>query len=220
MTRRAARSLRGGLLAAAAALVAGCAAAPQVVPGNPAPLTPVPATPTRSSAPPAGSSAPAGTTPSSPTASRPAPALPAAYGTFELDGQGVTVALPVPTGWRRTPNTAGYDFVDPTGRLLLRLNLTAREPGTVRQSWERLEPPVDRKLTNYRRLDARDVPDFFDGALDWTFRYDDPTGEQQVVDRLLVAGPAGLAIYFRAPRADFGRLLPIWDKAVGGLAVS
>lgn len=208
------------LLVAAAALVAGCAAAPQVVPGSPAPLAPAPATPTRSSAPPASSSPPAGSTSSSPPASRPAPVLPAAYETFELEGQGVTVALPVPTGWRRTPNTAGYDFVDPTGRLLLRLNLTAREPGTVRQAWERLEPSVARKLTNYRRLDARDVPDFFDGALDWTFRYDDPTGEQQVVDRLLVAGAAGVAIYFRAPRADFARLLPIWDRAQQGLAVS
>jgi hypothetical protein len=217
MTRRAAtRSVRGALLAAAAALMAGCAAAPQVVPGNPAPLSPVPATPT--------SAAPASSSPSGPagtgsTATRPPATPPARYETYQLTAHGVTVKVPVPAGWTRTATALGADFGDPSGTLLLRINVTPRTPGqTVRQSWQAVE--TGQRLPGYQRLDARDVTGYFDGALDWTFLFDGNGGRRQVVDRLLVSGPAGIAIYFSAPRADFARLLPIWNEAKDGLAVS
>jgi hypothetical protein len=212
--------------AAAAALVAGCAAAPEVVAGSPAPLTPVPAsgtsTPatarTRASPPGPAATSPTGP-PSSPAATRPAPVLPAAYEAFQLTGQGVTVRLPVPTGWTRRRTELGYDFGDPSGTLLLRVNLTAREPGrTVRESWQALE--AGQRLAGYRRLAARDVPGLFDGALDWTFVFDGNGGQRQVVDRLLLSGPAQIAVYFSAVGGDFGRLLPIWNTAVEGLEIS
>jgi hypothetical protein len=179
---------------------------------------PTPGTSTPTTArPPAG---PAATGPtSSPTATRPAPVLPAAYETFELAGQGVTVRLPVPAGWTRKQTPLGYDFSDPSGTLLLRVNLTARESDqTVRESWQAQEAGL--RLAGYRRLDARDVPGFFDGALDWTFVFDGNGGQRQVVDRLVDSGPARIAVYFSAPRQDFGRLLPTWSTAVEGLAVS
>jgi hypothetical protein len=210
------------LLAAAAVLLAGCAAAPATVAGSPAPLTPVPAATTpapRSPAPPGGSSPAGRRSPASPTPTRPAPVLPAAYETFELTAHGVTVRLPVPAGWTRTDTALGADFGDPSGTLLLRVNVTPRTPGqTVRQSWEAQEAQL--RLAGYRRLDARDVPGYFDGALDWTFLFDGNGGRRQAVDRLLVSGPAGIAVYFSAPRADFARLLPIWNEAKDGLAVS
>ena len=205
------------LVAVAAALAAGCASPPAVVAGNPAPLTATPSATATRTTPPARPSTP------SPTAAptRPAPRLPAGYGTAELTAHGVTVRLPVPDGWMRTPTARGYDFGDPSGTLLFRVEVTARPPGqTARQAWESLEPQAAPKLPGYRRLDARDLPGYLDGALDWTFLFDGSNGRRQVVDRLAVSGPAVVAVYFSARRADFGGLLPIWDRGVGELTVS
>jgi len=220
------RVVLGALLAAAAVLAAGCAPAPEVVAGSPAPLTPVPGTTapkaTRSAASPAGQTAGRPTSrAASPATNRPAPVLPAAYATAELAGHGVTVRVPVPAGWTRRPTARGSDFVDATGTVLLRIELTARVPDqTLREFWADLEPKVDAQLAGYRRLDARDVPGYFDGALDWTFTFDSSDGPRQVIDRLLVSGPANVAVYFSALRPDFARLLPVWDRAQRGLAIS
>jgi hypothetical protein len=147
--------------------------------------------------------------------------LPAAYETLELAVHGVTVRLPVPVGWRRSRTTRGYDLGDPTGTLLLRIDVTERTAGqTMREAWAILEQQTARDLPGYQLLDDRDVPGFFDGALDWTFLFDGNGGRRQVVDRLLVSGPAGVAIYFSAVRADFARLLPVWTRARDGLTIS
>lgn len=61
---------------------------------------------------------------------------------------------------------------------------------------------------------------YFDEALDWIFLFDRDGEPRQVVDRLLASGDVGVAVYFSARRADFARLLPIWDKAIDNLAVS
>ena len=212
------RFVRGVLVAAAAVLVAGCAAQPVVVAGSPAPLTPVPTgttlSPTRSPAPPASTSSAAGPT-------RPAPVLPAAYETLELANHGVTVRLPVPVGWARTRTPRGYDLGDPSGTLLIRVDVTARATGqTARQSWASFEPTTARQLAGYRLLGTRDVAGVGESALDWSFTFDGNGGRRQAIDRLLVSGPAGVAVYFSALERDFDRLLPIWNKARDGLTVS
>jgi hypothetical protein len=219
------------IAAAAAALAAGCASPPVVVAGKPAPLTPVPTAtgtpvPTRSpttpgrTAPPT-SPPPTRPAPTSPAPVRPAPALPAGYEFAELAAHGVTVRVPVPVGWIRRSTARGYDFGDPSETLLLRIEVTARSTGqTARQWWQTLEPRTAAQLPNYRRLDARDVPDYFDGALDWTFVFDGNGGRRQVIDRLLVSGPAAVAVYFSAVQRDFARLLPVWNQAKDGLTIS
>ena len=174
---------------------------------------------------PAAGRTPTATTPRStattPTPTGPAPTLPATYEALELAGHGVTVRLPVPAGWTRRRTALGYDVGDPTGTLLLRVNLTAREPGrTVRESWQVQEAATARQLANYRRLEARDVPGYFDGALDWTFVFDSDRGQRQVVDRLLDADTARVAVYFSALQPDFDRLRPVWDRAQQGLVIS
>jgi hypothetical protein len=211
------RFVRGALLAATAALVAGCAPAPEVVAGSPAPLTPVPTTVT----PPATTARPSTSPPAGPTATRPAPVLPAAYETLELAGHGVTVRLPVPAGWTRTRTARGYDLGDPSETLLLRVDVTARSSGqTARQSWASFEPTTARQLAGYRLLGTRDVAGVGESALDWSFTFDGNSGRRQAIDRLLVSGPAGVAVYFSALERDFDRLLPIWTRAKDGLTVS
>jgi hypothetical protein len=210
--------MRGGrvvpVVAVGAVLVAGCATAPEVVAGSPAPLTPVPTTaaaPTRSSTPPARPTA-------TPTATRPGPVLPTEYETLQLAAQGVTVRLPVPAEWTRTRTQRGYDFGDPSQTLLLRIEVTGREGAqTARQHFESLEPDTAGRLVNYERLDAVDLPD---GALDWSFTFDGNGGRRRAIDRLLVSGPAAVAVYFSAVERDFDRLLPIWTKAKDGLTIS
>jgi hypothetical protein len=219
---------RRALLGIAALLVTGCATEPQMVAGSPAPLPPMPSsaadTPgaTRSPAPPGSTEAPGGAASSAgPTADGPAPVLPAAYRTIDLAAHGVTAAVPVPAGWARRSTDRGYEFGDPSGTVLLRLEITARTPGrTERESWQDLEAHTAPRLRDYRRLDVREVSGYPDGALDWSFSFDGVGGRRQVVDRLVASGSAEIAVYFSALQRDFATLRPAWDRASQGLTVS
>jgi hypothetical protein len=206
------RRIRVAVLAGAAALLAACSAGPQVVPGSPPPLT---AAPTSSGAPP------------SPTPSRPAPApatsgtaaLPTAYVDYTLTGHGVTMTLPVPASWSLTRTANGVDFGDPSGRLLLRLEVRARtgDEDAVR-AWETAEPQFT-GLRAYRRLGLAEVPGVGDSAADLTFTFERGV-TRQVVDRGIAVGGAWLAIYFSAEQRLYEAMLPVFTRATEGLRIS
>ena len=197
-----------------AAVLAGCTPPPpERVPGDPAPVTVAPS----------GGTAPAPTRqPGSPTPDG-VPQLPTGYQGFELTGHGVTVRLTVPSGWLRKPISArpgavGTDFVDPSGVQLLRVEIIERvDDRTARQGFEAYEPTV--RLPDYRRLDLVDVPGVGESAVDWSFTFNGGGGLRQVVDRMAVQGPAGIAVYYRTMQRDFERLMPIWRQAVARLVI-
>jgi hypothetical protein len=140
-----------------------------------------------------------------------------------LTGHGVTVRLPVPSGWSRKPISAragavGTDFVDPTGLQLFRVEIIERVGGlTARQGFVAYEPTVG--LPDYRRLNLVDVPGVGESAVDWSFTFNGPGGVRQVVDRMVVQGSGGIAVYYRTVQRDFERLVPIWRYAVAGLVI-
>jgi hypothetical protein len=208
------RFVRGALVAAAAALVAGCAAPPQTVPGQAAPVTAGPSV-TR----PTG---PATATPkTTETAGTPLPPVPTAYQTLEMTAFGVTVRLPVPAGWPRTPGgPAGIVRTDvdlEDWPVKLRVDLTARESGNARDAVRRNEKGIG--LEGYRRVAITDVAGVGDDAVDWTFIFVRDGVTRKVVDRQIQSGTAVVAVYYSAPTQLYERYKPVWEKAARELVI-
>jgi hypothetical protein len=208
----------GSVAVVLAVALAGCTPpSPERVPGDPAPVTVAPS----------GGTAPAAGPTRQPGSPTPAgvPQLPTGYEQFALTGHGVTARLTVPSGWSRRPIKArpgavGTEFVDPSGAQLFRVEITARERGrTARQGFEAYEPTLRRSVADYRRLDLIDVPGVGESAVDLSFTLTRDGGRRQVVDRMLVQGPAAVAVYYSTTQRDFERLVPIWQHAVARLVI-
>jgi hypothetical protein len=201
----------GVVLLVALAAAAGCATRPDVVPGNAAPITGSPG-------PAAGTQTPAPTP--APTGS-PLPVVPADFRALTMTGFGVSVTLPVPADWARTPSTSsGLDRTDVglrTPQVLLRVDLSARGEGSAEAGVLRNESAA--RLAGYRRLGIAPVPGVGDDAVDWTFTFQ-RDGARQVVDRQVLSGPAVVAVYYSAPQDLYERYLPVWHQAVRGLAIT
>lgn len=189
------------------ALAAGCAIRPDVVPGNAAPITGSPA----------GATPPTRPTPSG----SPLPPVPSDFGALTMTGSGVTVTLPVPAGWTRKPSSANgldrtdVDLQDP--EVLLRVDLAARGQGSAEAGAIRNESAT--RLAGYRRLGITAVPGVGDDAVDWTFTFE-RDGTRRVVDRQILSGTAGVAVYYSAPQDLYARYLPVWQRAVRDLKIT
>jgi hypothetical protein len=199
----------GPVLLIVLAAVAGCAIRPDVVPGNAAPITRSPT--------------PAGSTPAT-TASRtgsPLPPVPTDFRALEMSGFGVSITLPVPSDWTSKPSKSGgldrTDVVLQNPEVLLRVDLSARGQGTAEAGAVRIESAT--QLAGYKRLDITPVPGVGDDAVDWTFTFE-RDGTRQVVDRQILSGAAGVAVYYSAPQDLYERYLPVWQRAVRGLRIT
>lgn len=185
------------LLVAVAAT--GCAVRTETVPGPAAPLT--------------ATASPA----------TPAPgATPTAFRTVSMNGSGLSVTFPVPDDWTAAQSrTAALSRTDVKlgDDVLLRVDLTARGQGTARAGAEAAEAAIRPDRPNYRRLGLESVTDTGDDAVDWTFSYDLDGTPARVIDRQIVSGPGGIAVYLRAPARDYARYLPVWQRAAGELLV-
>jgi hypothetical protein len=191
-------------LVAGLVLVTGCAAAPTEVPGRAGPLA-VSASPSRA-----------------PVATRPSgtPTPPAAYVPHTLRRLGVAVTLPVPADWSRTDTGRGVDFGDPTGNVLLRVEVVAAGAPTARAVWESAEAGFRAALPGYRRLGLADVPGVGDDAADLTFTFDRDGVTRRVIDRGIVVGGAHVAVYYSAPQDAYDRMAPVFDRASRDLVLS
>jgi hypothetical protein len=194
-------SPRAALLAAClATALAGCANGPAVVGGSAGPVT----APTTAASPsrPAPAPRPSGT-----------PTPPAAYGPYALTAHGLTATLPVPADWSLTKTTRGVDFGDPTGTVLLRVEIVTRSAPTARAGWEAAEAGFRTSLPGYQRLGLADVPGVGDTAADLTFTFERDGVTRRVIDRGIVVGDAAMAIYYSAPQAAYDRMAPVFDRA-------
>jgi hypothetical protein len=198
---------------------AGCGVRTEQVPGAAAPITATgtvgpssgPATPS----PTAGSSGP------TPAATPPVP-VPTAFKTVTMTGSGLTISFPVPSAW--TVTSSRTDELSRTDakvgdELLLRVDLTARGTGTAREGAEAVEASIRANRPNYERLDIAEVPGVGDDAVDWTFTYDQAGTPAEVIDRQILSGPGGVAVYLRAPAQFYGRYLPVWQRTARELTM-
>jgi hypothetical protein len=219
----------GVVLLLALAGVAGCGTRSATLPGAAAPLTrtgtvtpgpttrtPAPASPTRTADGPSAD----GPSADSPTPTA-LPAVPTDFRTVTTSGFGVTVALPVPAGWARTPSTSAglirtdVDLVNP--EVLLRVDLSARGAGSAQDAAIRNESAT--RLSAYRRIGITRVPGVGDDAVDWAFTFQ-RDGTRQVVDRQILSGQAAVAVYYSAPGELYQRYLAVWERAVRGLSIT
>lgn len=202
------RAGRRVLVAVVGAGLVACTAGPQEVGGPARPVTAAPTT--------------------SPVASRPAavprpsgsPTPPAAYAPYTLEREGITVRLPVPTDWSLTPTGRGVDFGDPTGTVLLRVEVVPKSTPTARAGWEAAEPGFRRTLPGYTRLGLADVPGVGDNAADLTFTFVRDGVTRRVIDRGIVYGDAALAVYYSAPQDQYDLMAPVFDRASRDLDLS
>jgi eukaryotic-like serine/threonine-protein kinase len=198
----------GAVLVAA---VAGCTAGPTSVSGQPGPLT-----------------APTGTA----AVSRPAPVqtpsgtavLPTAYGPETLTRYGVTMTLPVPADWSKDVRDDGVvNYGDPSGRLLLRLDIRQRSGDAVgltpERAWVEAEPEGSKRLANYRRIAITAATGPGDSAADWTFTFDRGV-RRQVVSRAIFVGAETITVYFSTEQTLYESMLPVFDRAMAGLTIS
>lgn len=204
MVRRVGRVLVGVLVLAAA----GCGVRPDQVPGAAAPITAT-ASPSAS---PSASAGPSGTG---------LPPVPTEFSPLRTSAFGVSVTLPVPTDWTSKPSRTGeldrvdVDLEDP--EVFLRIDVTARGPGSAEEGARRNESTS--RLPGYHRIGITAVDGVGDDAADWAFRFE-RDGTRQVIDRQIVAGDGGIAVYYSAPEPLYQRYLPVWQRAVDQLAIT
>jgi hypothetical protein len=149
-------------------------------------------------------------------------ATPTAFRNVTMTGSGLSITFPVPDGWAvaqsrtddrsRTDATVGDE-------VLLRIDLTARGTGTARAGAEGVEAAIRPNRPKYARLGLADVAGVGDDAVDWSFRYELDGTPARVIDRQLLSGPGGIAVYLRASAAAYDRYLPVWQRTTRDLAI-
>jgi eukaryotic-like serine/threonine-protein kinase len=201
----------------------GCARpVPEHVSGDPAPITAAPTSSTGGPSRTAGRPS-TGTTSQAPTVP-PAPTLPDAYQTLSVTKLGATLSLSVPQGWLQSRRdgpgeSVQYDFRDPTNQVLLRILAGPRTAQTARAGWEAYEKDARASFPGYRLIGISDVIGPGDSSADWKFSFLRDGVRRRVIDRSIVAGDAGFAVYYSAPERFYGPMEAVWDMAVGRLTV-
>lgn len=186
---------RVGVVLLVAVAATGCTVRTETVPGPAAPLT---------------------------ATASPATPAPSAFRNVSMTGSGLSITFPVPADWTATRSrTADLSRTDVKlgDDVLLRVDLTDRGKGTARAGAEAAEAAIEPGRPNYRRLGLETVTDAGDDAVDWTFSYDLDGTPARVIDRQIVSGPGGIAVYLRAPARDYARYLPVWQRTAGELSV-
>jgi hypothetical protein len=195
---------RAGIVLLVALAATGCAVRTETVPGQAAPLT--------------ATGSPAATAPT-PTATP----TPTAFRTVNMTGAGLSITFPVPDDWTLDRSSTGeLSRTDAAvgGEVLLRVDLTARGSGTARAGAESVEASIKPHRPGYARLGIADVDGVGDDAVDWSFRYELAGGTPaRVIDRQILSGPGGIAVYLRAPAASYDRYLPVWQRVTRELVI-
>ncbi|KNB51564.1 serine/threonine-protein kinase [Streptomyces caatingaensis] len=145
------------------------------------------------------------------------PALPRGYHWVEEKHLGV--GLPVPDGWRRRQKSAvEVDYIDPTGRVDLKVNvLDLASPDPLRH-WQDVERELRTKLTGYRRLRMQATAFRGGPAAVWEFSFEGRARPYRAID--LGFGRAGgdeYAVYLSAPAEQWDRHRPVFDAVRDGL---
>ncbi|CAA9285702.1 MAG: hypothetical protein AVDCRST_MAG41-3957, partial [uncultured Corynebacteriales bacterium] len=148
------------------------------------------------------------------------PSAPAAYGPYTLERLGLSATLSVPAEWSLSRTERGVEFGDPTGTLLLRVEIVPRPAADARAAWEAAEPAFRRSLRDYRRLGLVDVRGVGESAADLSFTFTRDGITRQVIDRGILVDGLSLAIYFSAPRESYARTAVVFYRANRDLRLS
>jgi hypothetical protein len=127
--------------------------------------------------------------------------------------------VPVPDGWTKTVTDGGdqVDYVDPSGRVGLKISALDFASVSPYQHWLTLEPVTRAKLDDYHRERLDPTTRFDEPAAIWQFTFRGSVREYRAID--LGFGKPGhreYAVYLSAPKAQWGRYRPVFETAVAG----
>jgi hypothetical protein len=147
--------------------------------------------------------------------------LPAAYAPDTFERLGVTVEAPVPRDWSRDVMPDGLWYGDPSGRLLLRLEVQklTGAAGAAR-AWEINEPRQLPRLPGYRRLGIDPVPGRDGSVADWRFTFRGAFAPRQVIARGIVWRGTTVSVYFSAEQRLYDQTLPVFTRVTEGLRIT
>ncbi|MFG1808857.1 serine/threonine-protein kinase [Streptomyces sp. NPDC049040] len=176
-------------------------------------------TATATTAPP--TTTPPTTQPTTPTAAPTTyepPPVPDGYHLVSQADRGYTV--PVPDHWTKKVVDGGdqVSYVDPTGKVGLKISSLDFGGPDPYQHWIELEPQTEEQVHNYHRMRMlrTKTPAGQDAAL-WEFTFKGSSSTFRAVD--LGFGKEGgreYAIYLSAPKAQWDTYRPVFDTAVAG----
>jgi hypothetical protein len=133
-------------------------------------------------------------------------------------------AVPVPDGWRREVTGGGdqLDYIDPTGRVDLKISALEFASTSPVEHWKNLEPATRQQVgPTYHRERLDPTTQFGEPAAIWEFTFQGSVRKYHAID-LGFGKPGGTeyAIYVSGPDAKWQEYRKIFDTAVAGFRLS
>ncbi|NUS13869.1 MAG: serine/threonine protein kinase, partial [Streptomyces sp.] len=176
---------------------------------------------TASTAPPTPTGTPTQTTEAPttpPTTAYTPPPVPDGYHLAKQANRGYSV--PVPDGWRKKVTDDGdqVSYVDPTGKVGLKISALDYGSADPYQHWVDLEPATRSQVSDYHRerMEPTQTPDGQPAAL-WQFTFQGTSTTFRAID--LGFGKEGgreYAVYLSAPKNQWTKYRKVFDTAVAG----
>jgi eukaryotic-like serine/threonine-protein kinase len=119
----------------------------------------------------------------------------------------------IPAGWQATESSSGTRFDDPAGgRYLLVATRTPAAPSAV-GAWHESERAFRTSHGAYERirLERIDV-EGADDAADWEFTYVEDEASLHAIDRAIVVGDTGYALYFQTHADQWESSQPLFEQ--------
>ena len=140
-----------------------------------------------------------------------APDVPAGWTTYRDPTLGWTVA--VPNGWTRSTASDGTRFTDPSGDRYLLVATRYPAGSSAVGAWQDSERAFRSSHTSYQRLrlESIDVSNARDAA-DWEFTYTEGGAALHAIDRAMVFGNRGYALYFQTHADQWDASQPLWQR--------
>ncbi|HEX3813982.1 MAG TPA: hypothetical protein VHX59_14190 [Mycobacteriales bacterium] len=206
------RNNRCGVIAAALLVVLAACGSPQQLAGTVGPIT--------------GTTVSTSATPTS----SPAPTIqyePFLYDQAKGNTTGVDVLLEVPTGWPKAPTGTRYDFT--SGGTLLRLDFSTPH-GSALQNWQEEAADFASSHTGYKLVNDIHSINCPNGATgtgqttdcaDWEFTFTDTANgtTKHAIDRAIVVGNVGFAVYMSASAPQFAQAYKIFQHVSNSIKI-
>ena len=137
--------------------------------------------------------------------------VPTGWTIYRDPGLGWTVA--VPNGWTRSAASDGTRFTDPSGDRYLLVATRYPAGSSAIGAWQDSERAFRSSHTDYQRLRLAsiDVGGARDAA-DWEFTYTEGGAALHAIDRALVFGNRGYALYFQTHADQWDASQPLWQR--------
>ncbi len=132
-------------------------------------------------------------------------------------------SVDVPDGWQRKEQAGGeqVDYVAPSGLTGLKFGVLDFAGNSPIKHWRELEPEVEEKSPDYRRLRMNATTYLGQDAAIWEYTWQGRTRSYHAVDLgFAQEGAQHYALYLSAPEAEWGTAKKYFDMAVKTFRVS